>query len=123
MTAKESVTLVNALARRPKAWVDFMVRFELGLEAPDPKRAFSSALTIAAAYIVGGFIPLTPYLLIRRPQQTLQISVLFTITAIFAGGFVKGHFTGIPALRSALQTSTISGLAGPAAFLITKAIG
>ena len=59
----ESSPVVQALIRKPKEWVDFMMRFELGLEEPDPKRALQSALTIAASYIGGGFIPLAPYML------------------------------------------------------------
>src|ERR1700730_9438707 len=62
LSPAESAPIVEALAKHPKKWVDFMMRFELGLEKPDPKRAFVSALTIALSYIAGGLIPLAPYI-------------------------------------------------------------
>ncbi len=65
---QESATLVEALKQHPEAWVDFMMRFELGLEKPEPKRALQSAVTIAASYVVGGLIPLAPYMLSRNTQ-------------------------------------------------------
>src|SRR5581483_7640071 len=71
LTAQESATVVEALSQRPDAWVDFMMRFELGLEEPDPKRALTSAGTIAAAYVAGGFIPLSPYVVLSHAYQGL----------------------------------------------------
>jgi len=118
----ESATLVEALAARPEAWVDFMMRFELGLEEPDPKRAVRSALTIAASYVVGGFIPLTPYIVLGNAAVALRVSVIVTLIALFSFGFVKGQFTGTRPLRSALQTMLTGGLAAAAAFVIARAI-
>ncbi len=114
--------VVDALAARPVPWVDFMMRFELGLEKPDPKRALTSALTIAFAYIAGGFIPLTPYIALNSAQRALVISVVVTLLALFIFGGVKGRFTGAPVLRSAIQTALIGGLAAAAAFGIARLI-
>ena len=122
LTAEESQPIVEALKKRPAAWIDFMMRFELGLEKPDPKRALTSALTIAGSYIVGGLIPLSPYILLSTARTALYISVVMTLLALFVFGYVKGHFTGTKPLRSALQTALIGGLAAAAAFLIARAI-
>ena len=114
--------VVEAIISHPKRWIDFMMRFELGLERPDPKRALKSALTIAGAYIAGGFIPLAPYLLLATAQSALVSSVVVTLIALAVFGFVKGHFTGASPWRSALQTVLIGGLAAAAAFGIARAI-
>ncbi len=122
LTAEESSPIVEALSKRPDAWVDFMMRFELGLEAPDPKRALTSAITIALSYIVGGLIPLSPYLILAKAQTALLVSVGITLLALLIFGYVKGHFTGAKPLLSALQTALIGGLAAGAAFLIARLI-
>ncbi len=118
----ESRPIVEALSKRPDAWIDFMMRFELGLEKPDPKRALTSALTIAASYIVGGLIPLSPYFFLSPASSALLVSVIATLLALLVFGYVKGHFTGTSPLRSALQTALIGGLAAAAAFLIARLI-
>ena len=83
MTHEESMPVVNALRQRPDDWVDFMMRFELGLERPDPKRAVNSAATIAASYIAGGFIPLSPYtLMTNRAHAAFFVSVAVTLIAV-----------------------------------------
>jgi VIT1/CCC1 family predicted Fe2+/Mn2+ transporter len=110
------------MRKRPTAWVDFMMRFELGLDEPDPTRALRSAVTIAGAYIAGGFIPLGPYLLLSRAATALGASVVITLLALASFGYVKGRFTGAPPVRSAVQTVLIGGLAAGAAFLIARAI-
>jgi vacuolar iron transporter family protein len=122
LSPEECAPLVEALSRRPEAWVDFMMRFELGLEEPDRRRALASALTIAGAYIAGGFIPLAPYFFFARPKNALLVSVLVTLGALLLFGYVKGRFTGTRPLRSAFQTMLIGGLAAAAAFLIARAI-
>ena len=120
---KEQSTLVaKALSQRPEAWIDFMMRFELGLEEPDPKRALKSALTIGLSYIAGGLIPLTPYILISNAASALMYSVIFTLVALLIFGYVKGRFTGAHPIRSALQTALIGGLAAAAAFGLAKLI-
>ncbi len=118
----ESETLINALERNPEAWVDFMMRFELGLEEPNPKRAWQSALTIAGAYIAGGLIPLAPYFLLREAHNALLISVGVTLLALLVFGYVKAKFTGANPFKSSIQTALIGSLAASAAYLIAKMI-
>jgi len=122
LTEDETVPLVASLQKRPTSWVDFMMRFELGLETPDPKRALTSAATIAGAYIAGGFIPLAPYMFFKTAPEAFWYSVLFTLIALGIFGYVKGRFTGARPVRSSLQTVVIGGLAAGAAYLIAKAI-
>jgi vacuolar iron transporter family protein len=118
----ESTLVVGGLEKRPKAWVDFMMRFELGLEEPDPKRALSSAVTIGGSYVAGGIIPLLPYIFIPTTSSALIVSVIVTLIALFIFGAVKGRFTGVPPLRSGLQTLLIGGIAATAAFMIASLI-
>jgi len=122
LSEEESVPVIQALTRKPREWVDFMMRFELGLEEPDPKRAHRSAFTIAASYIGGGFIPLSPYMLLHSARAALLWSVAVTLIALAVFGYIKGRFTGARALRSASQTVVIGGLAAGAAFLLAKLI-
>jgi VIT1/CCC1 family predicted Fe2+/Mn2+ transporter len=114
--------VVTAITGNQKAWVDFMMRFELGLEEPDPKRARISALTIAMSYIVGGLIPLAPYMLLSSVQTGLWWSVGVTLLALAIFGWAKGRFTGINPLKGAVQTVVVGGLAAGAAFLLAKLI-
>ena len=118
----DAALVIRSMRQQPKTWRDFMMRFELGLEAPDPRRALRSALTIAASYIVGGLVPLVPYMLARTVSRALEISIVLTLMALFVFGFVKGRFTGARPLRSAFQTVLIGGLAAGAAFAIARAI-
>lgn len=118
-----SQQLAERLSQNPDAWVNFMMRFELGLEAPEPRRALRSAWTIALSYLMGGLIPLMPYILIGDAASALRISVGVTILALFVFGGVKGRFTGTNPLRSGLQTALIGGLAAAAAFGIARAVG
>jgi len=123
LSTEQSKPVVAALRKNPTAWVDFMMRFELGLEEPDPKRALRSALTIAFAYIAGGFIPLSAYLVIASARTALYVSVVMTLIALAVFGYVKGTFTGAKPLRSAIQTVLIGGIAAAVAFAIARAIG
>jgi vacuolar iron transporter family protein len=122
VSAEAAAPVVGALQAQPQAWIDFMMRFELGLEKPDPKRALVSAFTIAGAYIAGGLIPLVPYFIFAAAGRALAVSVAFTLLALFVFGYVKGHFTGARPIRSALQTTLVGGLAAAAAFAIARAI-
>jgi predicted membrane protein (TIGR00267 family) len=99
-----------------------MMRFELGLEEPDPKRAVASALTIVGSYIAGGLIPLLPYIVIPHATTALITSVVMTQCALLVLGYVKGRFTGANPIRSGLQTALIGGAAAGAAFLIARLI-
>jgi vacuolar iron transporter family protein len=115
--------LIAALKARPEAWVDFMMRFELGLDPPEPRQAVISAATIAAAYVAGGLIPLAPYFFFAATGRALLLSSLLTLLALCVFGYVKGRFTGAPPARSAAQTVLVGGLAAAAAFAIARAIG
>jgi VIT1/CCC1 family predicted Fe2+/Mn2+ transporter len=119
----ELKSVVNALAGDKKKWVDFMMRFELGLERPDEKRAPISAATIAISYLVGGLIPLVPYMLTNDMAQALQESILFTGIALLVFGAVKGKFTGLNVVKSSVQTAAIGGLAACAAFYLAHVFG
>ncbi|KAH6773931.1 vacuolar iron transporter 1 [Perilla frutescens var. hirtella] len=118
----EYTPVVNALRKNPKAWLDFMMKFELGLEKPDPKRAVQSALTIAIAYIVGGAVPLLPYVFIPTASRAVVASVVLTLLALLVFGYGKGHFTGSKPFRSAFQTAFIGAIASAAAFGMAKLV-
>jgi vacuolar iron transporter family protein len=122
LTEAQMEPVVSAITGNQKSWVDFMMRFELGLEEPQPKRARISALTIAASYVFGGLIPLAPYILLTNLQTGLLCSVGVTLLALGIFGFIKGRFTGIHPLKGAMQTVITGGLAAGAAFLIAKLI-
>ncbi len=123
LTGEQVQSVVVALRKRPDAWVDFMMRFELGLDRPDPKRALISALTIGVAYMVGGMVPLAPYFFVARASEALPLSVLLTLVALLVFGYVKGRFTGVNPWRSGLQTVLVGGLAASAAFSLAKVVG
>jgi VIT1/CCC1 family predicted Fe2+/Mn2+ transporter len=118
-----AATVVKAIRADKKRWVDFMMRFELGLEEPDPKRASRSAFTIAMSYIAGGLVPLAPYFFFRSVHTALIGSVVVTLLALLVFGYIKGRFTTARPIRSAWQTVVVGGLAATAAFVIAKAIG
>lgn len=118
----ESEVIAKTLIKNPDSFVNFMMRFELGLEKPHPKRALTSAMTIAIAYMVGGLIPLSPYIFMRNLNSAFLVSIVVTHIALAAFGYVKGRFTGTTPTRSAVQTVLIGGIAAAAAFFIAKAI-
>ena len=122
LTAQEAAPVVRALATRPAAWIDFMMRFELGLEKPDPRRALTSALTIGGSYAAGGFIPLAPYMLSSSVLAGQVVSIVVTLIALLLFGYVKGRFTGAAPVRSGLQTVLVGGLAASAAYAIARMI-
>jgi VIT1/CCC1 family predicted Fe2+/Mn2+ transporter len=122
LTEAQMEPIVKTITSDQKKWVDFMMRFELGLEKPDPARAARSAGTIAASYIVGGLIPLTPYILLREIIPALWVSVGVTLLALFVFGSIKGHYTGVKPWRAGFQTVLVGGLAAAAAFLIVRLI-
>jgi VIT1/CCC1 family predicted Fe2+/Mn2+ transporter len=123
MSESDIAPVVGAICADQKHWVDFMMRFELGFEEPDPKRARNSAATIAISYILGGLVPLGPYMLVGDLERALTISVAVTLAALFAFGYVKGRMTGISPWRGGLQTVVIGGLASAAAYGLAKWIG
>ena len=123
LSEAQMAPVVNAITADQKKWVDFMMRFELGLEQPDPARAARSAGTIALSYIAGGLIPLAPYIAIHHDlQRALILSVIVTLLALFIFGWIKGRFTGVKPLRGGIQTVLVGGLAAAAAFFIARLI-
>src|SRR5579872_7295233 len=120
LSAQQIQPIVTAITSDEKRWVDFMMRFELGLEEPHPARAVRSASTIGASYIAGGFIPLAPYFFLSDLRNGLAASVAVTLTALFVFGCIKARFTGIPWWRGGVQTTLIGGLAAAAAFGIAR---
>ncbi|SFA76698.1 Predicted Fe2+/Mn2+ transporter, VIT1/CCC1 family [Collimonas sp. OK607] len=122
VTKQECEPMLAGLERNPIAWRDFMMRFELGLEEPRPAAARKSAMTIALSYLVGGLIPLAPYMLMTSIPKALAASTVVTLLALFIFGYLKGSVTGTGALNSALQTLMVGGLAAAAAFGIARLI-
>lgn len=122
LSEEEAAPVVAALRRRPESWADFMMRFELGLERPRPGRALASALTIGGSYVLGGLVPLVPYMVAGQAVRGLLLSCAVTAAALAAFGYLKGRFTDMPAIRSAIQTVLIGGAAAGAAFALARAI-
>lgn len=123
LSDQQMSSVVDTICSNKDRWVDFMMRFELGLEEPDPARAGRSAATIAASYIVGGLIPLAPYIVLRdNVIQALWISIGVTLLALFSFGALKAHYTGVKLWRGGLQTVFVGGLAAAAAFFIARLI-
>lgn len=116
-------SVVTALSADKKRWVDFMMRFELGLEKPDPRRAPVSAATIATAYAIGGLIPLAPYMVEGDVKRALIHSATFTGVALLVFGAVKGKLTGVDPLKSGVQTFLVGGLAAGAAYYLASLFG
>jgi len=123
LEADKVESVVNAIRADKARWVDFMMRFELGLEEPDPKRASRSAATIALSYIAGGMVPLAPYFVLPSVHAALIGSIIVTLLALLVFGYIKGRFTTARPLRSAWQTVVVGGLAATAAFVIAKLLG
>jgi len=122
LNKEESEPIVEALCKRNESWVDFMMQFELGLEKPDPKRALRSGLTIAGAYVAGGLVPLSPYMLVHKESTALPLSCVVTLAALAMFGYFKGKFTGLAPVRGAFRTMLIGGVAAGAAFLLARIV-
>jgi len=108
------------ISRDKNRWVDFMMKYELGLEKPDPKRATKSALNIGLSYIAGGIIPLSPYFFIDNSAEALKISVIATLICLFVFGYFKSKITGINPWMGAIRVMLIGALAAAAAFGVAK---
>jgi VIT1/CCC1 family predicted Fe2+/Mn2+ transporter len=115
--------VVNTIAADRERWVDFMMRFELGLERPDPGRAAASALTIGLAYLAGGLVPLLPYMVVSDLARALPVSVVVTLAVLLGFGALKGRLTGVAPLKAGLQTMGVGGLAAAAAFAVVWLVG
>jgi VIT1/CCC1 family predicted Fe2+/Mn2+ transporter len=123
LSNEQMAPVVNAIISDQNHWVDFMMRFELGLEPPDPQRANKSAITIAASYVFGGLIPLAPYMILHNVITGLYYSVAITLVALGVFGFIKSNLTGISPFKGALQTVLTGGLAAAAAFALARFVG
>ncbi|MBB6003161.1 VIT1/CCC1 transporter family protein [Arcicella rosea] len=117
------IIVVEALSKDKKKWVDFMMKFELGLEKPDINRARNSALTIGTAYIVGGIIPLAPYFFVEDAHQGLLYSMAVTLMTLFVFGYFKSKVTGQNPLTGAIKVTLIGAAAAGAAFFVAKMFG
>jgi vacuolar iron transporter family protein len=113
-------SIVATMRNKPEQWVDFMMKFELGLEKPEPTRARNSAITIAVSYIIGGIIPLSPYIFMANPASALLLSVILTLFALMIFGYIKGRFTGTTPWKNAVQTTIVGGLAAAVAFGLAR---
>ncbi len=118
LSKKAQDTVAEELSQNDDKWVDFMMRFELGLEKPDAKRAAQSARNIGLSYIAGGIVPLTAYMFTSVPQQGLLYSSIITVIFLMVFGYFKSSMTGQPPLKGALKTTAIGVLAAAAAFFI-----
>lgn len=111
---------VAELTKDKDRWVDFMMKYELNLDKPDPKRARKSAFNIGMSYVVGGLVPLSPYFFVSNAQQGLIISVIITLICLYIFGFFKSKFTGVNPITGGLKIMLIGALAAGAAFIVTK---
>ncbi len=118
---QEKVAL--AISQDKKKWVDFMMRFELGLDRPDKNRALQSAFIIGISYVIGGLIPLTAYFFTDTPVQGLGYSTVITLLCLVAFGIIKSKLTGQPLFKGALRVTLVGAAAATAAFLIARLIG
>lgn len=114
--------IAREMAKNPKKWVDFMMRFELGLERPDKNRALESATVISVSYVMGGLIPLSAYFFTDTAQQGLIYSTMITLICLIAFGLVKSKLTGQPLFKGTLRVALVGALAAGAAFVLAKII-
>jgi vacuolar iron transporter family protein len=108
------------IAKDKKQWVDFMMKYELGLDKPDPKRATKSAMNIGLSYVAGGLVPLSPYFFVDQPVTGLKISAIVTLICLFVFGWFKSRVTGVNAWGGALRVMLIGAVAAAAAFGVAK---
>lgn len=121
-TASQNL-IAEELAKDKDKWVEFMMKYELGLDKPNPRRARNSAFNIGASYIVGGLIPLTPYFFVSNPVDGLKLSAAITVVCLFIFGYFKAKFTGQNPWKGAVSVALIGSAAATAAFAIAKLIG
>lgn len=112
--------VAHELSKDHKKWVDFMMRFELGLQKPDPKQAYQSALRIGLSYAIGGMVPLSAYLFWKTPSQSLLYSSIITVICLLIFGYWKAQFTGQNRLKGMLSVSLTGIAAAGAAFMIAR---
>jgi vacuolar iron transporter family protein len=113
---------VEEMTKDKDKWVDFMMKYELGLDKPDPKRAGKSAFNIGASYVVGGLIPLSPYFFTSSGIEGLKISATITLVCLFIFGYFKSRLTGVNPIGGAVRVTIIGALAAGCAFGVAKLI-
>jgi VIT1/CCC1 family predicted Fe2+/Mn2+ transporter len=113
---------VEEMTRDKDKWVDFMMKYELGLDRPDPQRARKSAGNIGLSYVVGGLIPLSPYFFVHDGLSGLKISAVITLICLFIFGYFKSKVTGVHPLSGALRVMIIGALAAGCAFAVARLI-
>lgn len=118
LSAETQHLIADEMARDKVKWVDFMMKYELGLDKPDPKRARHSAFNIGGSYIVGGLVPLTPYFLTSAPYDGLKWSCAITVVCLFIFGYFKAKATGQAPISGAIKIMLIGSAAAAAAFFI-----
>lgn len=116
LSEEMQIKATEEIAKDKKQWIDFMMKFELGLDKPDPQRAKKSAFNIGLSYAVGGIIPLSPYFFIENSRDALKFSVIATLICLFVFGYFKSKITGVPVFAGALKVMLIGALAAAAAF-------
>jgi vacuolar iron transporter family protein len=112
--------IADEMARDKEKWVDFMMKYELGLDKPDPKRARNSAFNIGGSYVVGGLVPLSPYFFAATPTEGLKWSAGITVICLFFFGYFKAKATGSSPWEGALRIMLIGSAAAAAAFFIAR---
>jgi vacuolar iron transporter family protein len=120
LSTKLQEAATEEISKDKDRWVNFMMKYELGLDEPDPKRATKSALNIGLSYIAGGIIPLSPYFFIYKSSEALKISVVATLICLFIFGFFKSKITGVNPWWGALRVTFIGAMAAAAAFGVAK---
>jgi vacuolar iron transporter family protein len=123
LSEKIQTEATNEIIKDKDKWVQFMMKHELHLDEPDPKRATKSAFNIGISYIIGGLIPLSPYFFIAQPILALKVSVVFTLICLFVFGYFKSKITGVAPIIGGLKVAIIGAIAAAAAFSIAKLIG
>ena len=113
---------VEEVSRDKDKWVELMMKYELGLEKPDPKRARKSAFNIGFSYIIGGLIPLSPYFFVSNGIEGLKISAIITLVCLFIFGYLKSKFTGVNPWSGAFRVMMIGAIAAGCAFGIARLI-
>ena len=122
LTEETAEEATQEIIKDDKRWVDFMMKHELGLTEPDPKRARRSAFNIGFSYIVGGLIPLTPYFFVDSAMEGLKLSAMITLVCLFIFGFFKSKMTGINPWLGGLKVMMIGALAAGTAYIIATLI-
>lgn len=122
VSAEHQEVIAREMAKDPKKWVDFMMRFELGLERPDKNRARQSAFVIGMSYVLGGFVPLSAYFFTETAREGLVYSTIITLACLVAFGLIKSRLTEQPLFKGTLRVTVVGALAAGAAFLIAKLI-